>query len=337
MTSHASRQNSAPGRSSSFCMEYIKQPIALSEQIDKLRQRGLIIDDERLAKEYLANISYYRLRAYTYPFQDNTDKAADHKFIRNDIHFSDIVDLYCFDRRLRLLLFNAIEKIEVAIRARMTQAYADMTGNSHWFTDETLFEHKVVKDRNGNESSAFSLLQAEIEKEVRRSNEDFIKYYNSTYDNPPLPPSWMTLEVLSIGTLSRLYSLLLKSPTKTKIAKDLGLPNDKILANWLYAISICRNCCAHHSRIWNRRSLINVVLPYNTAKPFMDKGTIKKIHSNKIFAVMCCIKYISNTISPNSDLKRHFLSIIGDGGNLLNLQEMGFPANWKFLDVWKEN
>lgn len=313
-------------------MEYVKLPISIPEQIDKLHQRGLIIDDERLAKEYLANISYYRLRAYTYPFQDNKDKAADHKFIRNDIHFSDIVDLYCFDRRLRLLLFNAIEKIEVSIRARMTQAYADMTGKSHWFTDEALFEHKVIK-----ENTAFAILQAEIENEVKRSHEDFIKHYNETYDNPSLPPSWMTLEVLSIGTLSRLYSLLLKSPTKKKIAKDLGLPNEEILANWLYAFSICRNCCAHHSRIWNRRSLISVKLPYNTDKPFIDKESIKKIHPNKIFAVMCCIKYISNTISPNSDLKRKFLSIIGDGGNLLNLKEMGFPANWKFLDVWKEN
>lgn len=336
MTSHASRRPAHHGRSSSFYMDYTKRPLSLQEQIDKLCSRGLLFDDKDSAKRYLSNISYYRLRAYTYPFQENEDKSADHRFKRNDIHFSDIIDLYCFDRRLRILMFNAIEKIEVAIRARLVQAFSDETGDSHWFMNEALFENKVYS-KDGTEQTAFKALQEEIQKEVSRSNEDFIKYYKDKYDYPKMPPAWMTLEVLSLGTLSRLYKLLKKSPAKTKIAKDLGLPNDKILANWLYAISVWRNCCAHHSRIWNRRSLINVTLPYNTARPFIDRGTLGTIHTNKIFAVMCCIKYISNIISPDSDIKRTFLSIIGDGGNLLNLQEMGFPRNWKFIDVWKDN
>ena len=68
---------------------------------------------------------------------------------------------------------------------------------------------------------------------------------------------------------------------------------------------------------------------------FLDRQTLNSLHPNKVFTVLCCIKYISNIISPDSDLKRNILSIIGDGGNLLNLQEMGFPKNWKFLDVWK--
>ena len=59
-----------------------------------------------------------------------------------------------------------------------------------------------------------------------------------------------------------------------------------------------------------------------------------QIHSNKIFAVLCCIKYISNIISPGSSLKQKILAIIGDGGNLLNLRDMGFPKDWKHLDVW---
>ncbi len=74
-------------------------------------------------------------------------------------------------------------------------------------------------------------------------------------------------------------------------------------------------------------------IPTNTDFPFLDRQT--SIHPNKVFTVLCCIKYISNIISPDSDLKRNILSIIGDGGNLLNLQEMGFPKNWKLLGVWK--
>ena len=89
---------------------YTKRPLSIKTQVAKLEKRGLIIDDENLAGDYLSNISYYRLRAYTYPFQNNTDSEADHSFLRTDIHFKDIIDLYCFDRRLRSLIFNAIEK-----------------------------------------------------------------------------------------------------------------------------------------------------------------------------------------------------------------------------------
>lgn len=316
-------------------MDYTKRPLTLQEQVDKLRNRGLLIDDEQLAKEYLSNISYYRLRAYTYPFQDNVNPVADHKFLRDDIHFSDIIDLYRFDRRLRSVMFNAIEKIEVAVRTKIVQAYAETTGSSHWFNDRNLYKHQAKRDRNGNMTTAFDLLMKDIENEVKRSNEDFIKHYYTKYDNPPMPPAWMTLEVLSLGTLSRLYQLLEKSPIKKKIAKEFGLNDDRVLANWLHAIAVWRNCCAHHSRIWNRRSIISVQMPTNADNPFIDRATIRTIRPNKIFAALCCIKYISNIISPDSDIKRNILSIIGDGGNLLNLHEMGIPRNWKTLDVWK--
>ena len=120
-------------------MKYNKKLLTLQEQVIKLNSRGLLIDDKQLAIRYLSNISYYRLRAYTYPFQDNVNPSADHKFLKSDIHFSDIIDLYCFDRRLRSLVFNAIEKIEVAVRAKIVQTYCESTGSSHWFNDKSLY------------------------------------------------------------------------------------------------------------------------------------------------------------------------------------------------------
>ncbi len=91
-------------------MKYQKQPLSIAEQIAKLEGRGLLFKDKNLAAKYLSNISYYRLRAYTYPFQDNDDPNMDHQFIREDITFQDIIDLYVFDRRLRSLVFNELEK-----------------------------------------------------------------------------------------------------------------------------------------------------------------------------------------------------------------------------------
>ena len=142
-----------------------------------------------------------------------------------------------------------------------------------------------------------------IEKEIDRSNEDFICHYFKKYNDPKLPPAWMTLEVLSLGSLSVLYSSLNKSNLKKRIAQEFGLPNFFFLENWMHSLSILRNCCAHHTRIWNRRFTVGIKIPNNTLHPFIDKKSINTIRNNKLFIVLCCIKYILNIISPNSDFK----------------------------------
>jgi abortive infection bacteriophage resistance protein len=308
-------------------MQYTKQPLSVKQQIEKLKSRGLIIDDETGAANCLSSVSYYRLRAYTYPFQ-NKGEDDDHCFIRNDIHFRDIIDLYCFDSKLRLLLFNAIEKIEIAVRAKITYEYALGTKSSHWFLEEEMYF----------KASDYPAIIQDIQEETDRSNEDFIKHYNSKYDNPALPPSWMTLEILSFGTLSHMFSRLDSNSEPNKsIVKAFGLPPKSfILENWLHAISVLRNCCAHHSRIWNRRFPVSVKLPYNTANPFIDRETAKSIRNNKLFALLCCIKYMLDIISPENDFRKNLITIINQSGKLLKLKDMGFPENWMLLSVWKE-
>lgn len=312
---------------------YEKTPLPIRTQVQKLKSRGLIIDDELLAGEYLSNISYYRLRAYTYPFQDNINPERHHEFIRKDIHFKDIVDLYCFDRRLRVLIFNALEKIEVSIRTKITQLYAETTNDSHWFQDKALYKDERCW-KNGEEVAKYDALIDDIEREVKRSNEDFIKHYNLHYSRPNLPPSWMTLEVVSFGTLSRLYELLIMDDRKKAFAKEFGLNKVSIMENWMHALSNLRNCCAHHSRIWNRRFIVSVQLPTNTDYTFLDRNTISMTRRNKLFSYLCIIKYILDIISPNNSFYRNLESLISDGGSLLSLKDMGFPDNWKYLGVW---
>ncbi len=288
----------------------------------RLKGRGLIFDNETEASAYLFNISYYRLRAYTFPFQNN-EEDGDHEFTRSDIHFQDIIDLYCFDRRIRSLIFNAIEKIEVAVRTKIVQVYAETTGDSHWYLDETLY-------RFGYED-----LMQHIDADVDRSNEDFIKHYKSKYANPSLPPSWMAIEVVSFATLSRLYQALKLDQRKKYIAKAFGLPKVEILENWLHAISNLRNCCAHHSRVWNRRFMVNIKLPYNTQYSFMDRLTINELRVNKLFSVLSCVAYILNAISPGNEFKTNIKRLLKSDCRLLSLKDMGFPKNWQSLPVWR--
>ena len=306
---------------------YQKRPLSIYEQVLKLKHRGMIFDDEKTAMDYLSNISYYRLRAYTYPFQDNTNPQNDHHFIRNGIHFHDIINLYRYDRQLRILVFNIMEKIEVAIRTKLTQLYSENKNDSHWFCNPDCYK---------NEES-FQIIQKQIKEDVDRSNEDFIKHYKTKYSTPDMPPSWMTLEVVSLGTLSRLYKSLKKDKTKRAFAEQFGINDVEIMANWLHALSNLRNCCAHHSRIWNRRFMVQLTMPYNTIHPFINKEYLEKIKQNKLFALLSCMKYICDIISPNNELKTKLKQLNSQGGVLLSLRDMGFPYNWEESPVWQKN
>ena len=308
-------------------MRYTKKPLTVDEQIDRLERRGLNFSDRELAKNYLQNISYYRLRAYTYPFQDNKDPDADHEFLRDDIDFNDIIDLYVFDRRLRNLVFNELEKIEVAIRTQLSLVYSNMSKDPFWYLDRSWFSRASDDD--------FGNLIDEVTSDVNRSNEDFIKHYKAKYDTPEMPPTWMSLEVVSFGTLSWMYKLLNKSPEKKQIALAFGIGNDEIFANWLHAFSNLRNCCAHHSRIWNRRFVVHLKLPYNTTQPFLTPGTLGTIKETKLFALLSAIKYVADILSPGNSFKDNLKKLLNDRHQLLRLKEMGFPMDWESLPVWK--
>jgi abortive infection bacteriophage resistance protein len=81
----------------------------VQDQIKLLKNRGLEIPDEAKAERYLLNISYYRLSGYMYPFL----KDKKQHLYKKGSTFDDILNLYRFDRELRLMIFSAIEKIEV--------------------------------------------------------------------------------------------------------------------------------------------------------------------------------------------------------------------------------
>ena len=164
-------------------MKYTKPAISFQQQIEELKQKGLAFNNEKHSRVFLENINYYRLRAYTYPFQDNTNPQ--HPFIKA-VSFEKIIDLYNFDSKLRTLVFEALEKIEIAFRTQIIYRWS-MKYGSHWFTIPSLFKNKE------HFSSGLSVL----EKEIGRSQEAFMKHYKEKYSEPIMPPAWMTLEVSS--------------------------------------------------------------------------------------------------------------------------------------------
>ena len=298
-------------------MLYSKPAVSIPDQITKLKARGLAIGDEAFAIHCLSNISYYRLRAYTYPFQDNTQ--PNHPFIV-PVTFEQIIELYVFDRKLRSMVFDAMEKIEIAMRTQIIHQFAIPYG-SHWQLNETLF-----RDVNRFNSQIQSL-----QTEISRSNETFIEHYKKTYTEPVDPPSWMSLEVSSFGLLSQMFWNLKKSPEKIAVVKHFGLNNIELLENWMLCFSHIRNTCAHHGRLWNRRLTAHITLPKNPSNPFIQN---RNIWPYKPYAALCCMQYIMQSISPDTSFKDGLKALM-KSCPLKQEKEMGFSENWRSDSFWK--
>ncbi len=297
-------------------MKYKKLPISIPDQVEKLKERGLKFENELKAQHYLSNISYYRLRAYTYPFQDN---EKDNQLFNTDISFEQIIELYVFDRKLRLLIFDSIEKIEIALRTQIIHHFA-LSYGSHWHLRPELYRDAM---RFANHINS-------LQKEVDRSNETFISHYKSTYTLPTEPPCWMSLEVSSMGLLSKIFQNLKKGPEKNAVTLHFGLNDISIIENWILCLSTLRNICAHHGRVWNRR-LIKVKLPTNPTHPFLKNKTI---YTNKLYAILSCIEYVLKIISPNNTFSERLKELMKTCP-LAQKKEMGFPENWLEEQLWK--
>jgi abortive infection bacteriophage resistance protein len=298
-------------------MHYSKPPISFQQQVNKLKTRGLQFNNEPNAILHLSNISYYRLRAYTYPFQDNSD--PNHPF-NVPVTFDQIIDLYQFDRKLCQLIFNALEKIEIALRTQIIYQWAMVSG-SHWQINPALYRDPV---KFANQINS-------LQNEIDRSHETFIEHYQDTYSSPSEPPSWMSLEVSSFGLLSQIFNNLKKGNEKLAVAKHFGLNDIGILENWMHCFSNIRNVCAHHGRLWNRRFTAHIKLPTNPQNLFIAN---KKVYPYKLYAAICCIQYMLNSIIPANGFKADLVQLMKNCP-LAQEKEMGFSAEWKSEAFWK--
>ena len=156
-----------------------------------------------------------------------------------------------------------------------------MEHGAFWFMDASLFKN----------ADFYEGCLDNIKKEVSRSNEDFIKEHSEKYTFPSLPPVWKTLEVVSFGTLSKLFCLFKDNRLKKQVAREFGLPQYTYLESWIRCITVLRNCCAHHARIWNRRFCLEATIA-KSASTFLDCSNPKAYQT--LPSVMHLIIYGAN-------------------------------------------
>lgn len=298
-------------------MEYTNQAIDFSEQIKVLKARGMLFKDERLALRQLGSISYFRLAIYWHSMEQD---SVSHKFFP-ETRFEDVVSLYLFDKRLRSLIFAAIQDVEIALRTRVIHHFS-MKHGAFWFLNRDLFKDKLIYDN----------CLANIKSELGRSKEDFIQEHFSKYSSPPFPPAWKTLEVVSFGTLSKLYCNMQDAEVKKLVAKDFYLPQYPFLENWIKCACVLRNYCAHHARLWNRRFPLIPKLPQSLPLTWIANRDVRPI---KLYAQLCYLAYMEQSINPRGNFKEKIFRLLSPAPRPL-LKSIGIPAAWQSEPLWKE-
>ena len=170
-----------------------------------------------------------------------------------------------------------------------------------------------------------------INEEYQRSDEEFITSFKSKYSDP-YPPSWMTMEITSFGTLSILYNNLQPGRAKRDIAAYFKLA-DTVFASWLHCIVYIRNICAHHSRLWNRVLSVRPLMPRKPRKPFI---ALPASGTQQVYFVLCMIIYLLDTINPNHSFIARFKDLL-HRYPLIDVSAMGFPADWENERLWQQS
>lgn len=319
-----------------------KEWSSFQQQLDILKLRGLIVDNEPAALDYLDRIGYYRLSGYWYSFrqlvieQDANKKLSSYRkneFIENS-HFNDAAKLYVFDKKLRLLALDALERVELAVRVDI--AYSLGQHDTHAYEHADLFnghfsKQLIKKGRDKDKGKTQHKLWLERHAQVlhRARREPFVAHYNKKYGKLPI---WVAIEVWDFGLMSKLFAGM-KPVDQLNIAAKYGAANGRVFAGWLRSFNFIRNVSAHHSRLWN----INVL---ERATLLQENDYWKQLNNARPFYYFCLMQKLINVICPNSSWGQRFMSLMDDFPNIANgavsLQDFDLLPDWKGWDLWQK-
>ena len=283
--------------------------------------------DEDMAKLWLSQISYYRLKGYWW---DMRKGGSGRRFLPQSA-FETVLERYYFDKALQLILFDAIEFIEIALRTKMINYFSVATTDSRWYLDASLFNRKDYHNEH----------IIRLKKEFDRSKDDVVKAYKEScnWDKNTLegdhPDAWLIFEYASLGTLSKIYTNIQhQHPMKAAISKDFGLYKSNDFSNWLHSISVVRNIVAHHSRLWNRTLSSTPVVPKSkNIAGLWIKSVLSQDEKRMPYFVITNILYLCNAIYPKNDIKQRILSLF-DRYPQIDISKYGFIRNWSGEPIW---
>lgn len=298
----------------------------LDEQVDILKNKGLVIDDVERAKEILLRENYFFISGYRHLFFRSNESK---KFIQNT-NFRELYGLFNFDRQLRNIIFKNILIIENNIKSVISYNISRNYGITEKnYLNPKNFTREPSKTRQVND------LLKKMKRQIRINGgqHEATSHYISNYGY--IPP-WIVVKVLSFGIVSELYGIL-KVDDQKNIADVFNI-NYQELMSYLTILSNYRNLCAHEDIVYEHRAQKPI---YNTKYhqllniPMMDGEYI--YGKEDLFAVIIILKHLLrkddftlllNEISYEIDVLSGKLNVIPIAKVL---DRMGFPENFKEL------
>ncbi|MEW6236418.1 MAG: Abi family protein [Candidatus Omnitrophota bacterium] len=297
-------------------MIYIKPPLSFEKQADLLLSRGMQGDREIMIYR-LQSVNYYRLSGYWYPYRNPDDS------FKSGLTFDTVWNRYVFDRHLRILIMDAIERIEIAVRTQIAYHHAHRYGAFCYADDPNSMPQL--------DTQKYSLFLQRVKDEIDRSRETFVDHFYKKYgDSHTFLPIWMATEVMTFGSVLSFFRGM-DCTIQKDISKFFGVP-DAVFDSWLLTLNVIRNICAHHGRLWNRELGIKPKLPYLNKNPLWNFS--KPVPNNRIFIVLTICQYCLNRIAPQSHWSNRMFSLLKDFPNI-PLVSMGFPKNWEQCPIWR--
>lgn len=297
-------------------MNYTKPPLTFEQQADQLLKRGMV-GDRGLIIRRLASVNYYRLSAYWFPFRDKNGES-----FKANTRFEVVWERYVFDRHLRLLLMDAIERIEIAVRTSLAYYHSHTFGPFGWADNPASLP--------GLKQDELKEFHGRIADGYQKSPERFCDHFRTKYgDVHPCLPVWMATELMTFGAVLTFFR---GSPFAIQIdVSSVFSTARKVFKSWLFALNTIRNMCAHHSRVWNRELGMAPKIPQ-----LPDWQTPYQITAKRSFSIMTICQYCLTQVAPQTHWRARVDGLL-DRFHMIPKSEMGFPQDWKDSPIWKPN
>lgn len=275
-------------------------------------------------KKHLETVGYYRLKGYWYKFKSETESVElpngeRKQKIRTD--FRRIKDIYDFDRALRFMLLDAIERIEVAVRAMTIHESAMNVG---------LFGDLCPENYSGGTEERDKLIE-HIKKQIDRAGKSTLSI-RSYYDNysEPYPPICIAGEVFDFGTTLKIFLKGLPKASRRRIAERCGDVDYKVLSSWLAVLNDVRNACAHHNRVMDRSW---AKVPKIPKKWTALLGSAFPERQTGIVFLIC--NALLRVIAPETRWQNRVNNLFAESRfSKIPLEEIGLPESWNNHPLW---
>lgn len=172
----------------------------------------------------------------------------------------------------------------------------------------------------------------ELTKEYARSRETFAEHYRTKYPQLPSPPLWVACELMTLGHLSRWLQNLRIPKDRQSIADAYAL-DEKVLVSFAHHLTIVRNHCAHHGRVWNRKLSLKMQIPGK--KPAGLSAQFNPVQDRRLYNTLTMLAYLMSVISPASSWRQRLKALIWATPQIA-VADMGFPAGWEQMAIWQE-